>query len=152
VKRAGGVVRRRAATVAPEVADVLAGLRERGFRLTAPRQFVIEVLAATDEHLSVEQIHSQVAKISAAVNLSTVHRTVGTLLDEEIVHAVPTRRGLTYGLARDHHNHTLCRVCGATSMLADRVAGVAGLPAGFAAEAVIVYGRCADCAAADAPP
>jgi Fe2+ or Zn2+ uptake regulation protein len=127
-----------------EADRVLAELRERGFRLTAPRQLVIQVLAAADTHLCVEQIHAEVSKISSAVNLSTVHRTVATLLDEHIVHAVPTRRGLSYGLARDHHHHTLCQSCGRTTVLTGDVT-YPGLPVGFHAEAMVIYGRCADC-------
>jgi Fe2+ or Zn2+ uptake regulation protein len=142
----GTTDQRRAAGVGAEVAAVLAGLRARGLRLTAPRQFVIEVLAAADTHLSVEQIHTEVVRSAPAVNLSTVHRTLATLLDEQIVHAVPTRRGLTYGLARGHRHHTLCRVCGRTDILADPTVSLPGLPAGFEAEAVIVYGRCGTCA------
>lgn len=130
---------------ASETADILADLRTRGLRLTAPRQFVVEVLAAADTHLSVEQIHTAVTRISPAVNLSTVHRTVATLLDEQIVHAVPTRRGLIYGLARDHRHHTLCRVCSRTDVLTEQHTTLAGLPDGFVAEAVIVYGHCGGC-------
>jgi Fe2+ or Zn2+ uptake regulation protein len=124
---------------------VLAELRERGFRLTAPRQFVIQALTAADGHLSVEQIHAEVSKISPAVNLSTVHRTVSTLLEENIVHAVPTRRGLSYGLARDHRHHTLCQRCGHTTVV-DGEVSYPGLPAGFRPEAMVIYGRCAGCA------
>jgi Fe2+ or Zn2+ uptake regulation protein len=124
---------------------VLSELRERGFRLTAPRQFVIEALAAADGHLCVEQIHAEVSKISSAVNLSTVHRTVSTLLEEDIVHAVPTRRGLSYGLARDHRHHTLCQGCGQTTVVEGEISHP-GLPAGFRPEAMVIYGRCARCA------
>jgi Fe2+ or Zn2+ uptake regulation protein len=123
-------------------------LRERGFRLTAPRQFVIEALAAARTHLYVEQIHAEVSKVSSAVNLSTVHRTVSTLLGERIVHAVPTRRGLSYGLARDHQHHTLCRSCGDTTVIDGQVPYPAGVPDGFQPEAMIIYGRCPACRAA----
>jgi Fe2+ or Zn2+ uptake regulation protein len=129
----------------PDADWVLTELRERGFRVTAPRQFVIEALAAADGHLCVEQIHAEVAKVSSAVNLSTVHRTVSTLLEEEIVHAVPTRRGLSYGLARGHRHHTLCQRCGQTTVV-DGEVGYPGLPAGFRPEAVVIYGLCPRCA------
>jgi Fur family ferric uptake transcriptional regulator len=124
---------------------VLGELRERGFRLTAPRQFVIQALAAADGHLCVEQIHAEVSKTSPAVNLSTVHRTVSTLLEEHIVHAVPTRRGLSYGLARNHCHHTLCQSCGRTSVVEGEVSYPA-LPGGFRPEAMVIYGLCARCA------
>lgn len=129
----------------PDVGGLLEELRRSGLRLTAARQFVVEVLAAAEGHLPVDRIHAEVSQRSPAVNLSTVHRTLATLLDEQVVHAVPTRRGLTYGLAHGHRHHTLCRECGRTAEIGDQAVDVAALPAGFRAEAVIVYGRCAAC-------
>ena len=73
------------------------------------------VLADADGHLHIEQIHTEVAKIRPAVNLTTVHRFIAVLLDEHLVHATPTGRGLSYGLATGHRHHAQCRSCGHTS-------------------------------------
>ena len=135
------------------VAAVIQGMRERGFRMTASRQFVIQALDAATGHLSADQLHAAITAAGGTTDLSTVHRTLATLLDEGIVHATPTRRGLTYGLTHDAHQHALCDNCGRTfSIAAEHARYPAGLPTGFQPSALVIHGRCADCVDADSPP
>src|SRR5690348_11235276 len=61
----------------PQLADEL---RSRGLRLTAQRQLVLEAVFALG-HATPDQIHAQVSKTAAGVNITTVYRTL-ELLEE----------------------------------------------------------------------
>jgi len=56
-------------------------LKERGHRLTPQRMAVLRILAASEEHPSVEQIYERVKADFPMTSLATVYKTV-TLLKE----------------------------------------------------------------------
>ena len=72
--------------------DELAGvLRARGLRLTAPRQMVLEAVYGLG-HATPDQIHAEVAKRAAGVNITTVYRTLELLEELGLVsHALAVR-------------------------------------------------------------
>ena len=63
------------------VDEMVAHLREDGRRLTPQRVAVIRILAASDEHLSVQQIYERVQDEFPTTSLATIYKTV-TLLKE----------------------------------------------------------------------
>lgn len=88
-------------------------LRSRGHRLTPQRELV---LAAVDllGHATVEEVHQEVARHSASVNISTVYRTL-TLLDElGLVRQVylTDRTPVYHSRAVPAHVHLTCEGCG----------------------------------------
>lgn len=90
-------------------------LRSRGLRRTPSRIAVLAVLEPVDGHLSVAEIHQRVAaSMPAAPDLATVYRTVTTLVEQGVLHALSVDGGLTtYGLAAHPHHHAVCTRCGA---------------------------------------
>lgn len=91
-------------------------LRSRGLRRTPSRVAVLAVLEPVDGHLSVADIHQRVLAATGAggPDLATVYRTVTTLVDHGVVHALAVDGGLTtYGLAEHPHHHAVCTECGA---------------------------------------
>lgn len=93
-------------------------LRERGLRRMASRIAVLTVLEPVHGHLSVAEIHQRLADTSAAdaqpPDLATVYRTVTTLVEQGMLHALTVEGGVTtYGLADDPHHHAVCTQCGA---------------------------------------
>ena len=94
------------------MSDWQARLRESGHRLTPQRELVLAAVE-TLGHATPDEIYAEVRTHSAAINLSTVYRTL-ELLDELglIHHAHLTDRAPTYHSTTGHeHSHLVCRQC-----------------------------------------
>ncbi len=91
---------------------ILSRLRAQGRRITTSRRAVIEVLAGTNEHLTVEDIAVRVQAEHEEIHLSTVYRTLESLESWDVIehihrgHAPPIHH-LTHA-----HPHLVCEVCG----------------------------------------
>jgi Fur family ferric uptake transcriptional regulator len=99
--------------ISSDLADVL---RARGLRLTAQRQLVLEAVYGLG-HATPDQIHAQVSKTAAGVNITTVYRTL-ELLEELglITHAHLSHGAPTYHpIGEDQHAHLVCRACGSVA-------------------------------------
>lgn len=87
-----------------------------GYRMTVPRQAIMDVLCGSGKHLSAEEIYMRVHKTYSNIGLATVYRTLELL----------TRMGLAvkfdfgdgrarYEPAGDnekaHHHHLICTKC-----------------------------------------
>lgn len=88
-------------------------LRSRGLRLTAQRQLVLEAVHALG-HATPDQVHAQVAKTAAGVNITTVYRTLelleelGLVTHAHLSHGAPT----FHAVGEQQHVHLVCRTCG----------------------------------------
>jgi Fur family ferric uptake transcriptional regulator len=92
-------------------------LRVRGLRRMASRIQVLAVLELVNGHLPVAEIHQRLrASVPAGVqapDLATIYRTVTTLVDQGVLHALILDDGVTtYGLATAPHHHAVCTRCG----------------------------------------
>lgn len=133
----------------------LAQLREAGQRLTAARGAVLEVLSASASHLTAAQIHHELTAGRTRLELSTVHRTLDTLVGLGLVHAVPTAAAVTYGLADWAHHHAVCTGCGAIDEISADDLGAAVAVVANASQhhldpadtrgGLVLYARCARC-------
>src|SRR3954471_9169306 len=87
-------------------------LREKGYRLTPQRELV---LSAVDRlgHATPDEVLGAVREQSAAVNISTVYRTLELLEELGLVrHTHITDRTPTYhSTATPQHVHLVCRGC-----------------------------------------
>lgn len=91
--------------------DLMAVLEERGYRATAPRRSVVNLLDQKKEvGFSVEEICHELPDVGRA----TVYRTIKILLEAGVVCKLALPDGAPkYSLARfDHHHHTICTRCG----------------------------------------
>ena len=90
-------------------------LRERGYRITPQRMLILDVLRASDRHISAEEIYAQVYDEYPHINISTVYRTLELLTSLGLA----TRTDLGEGRVRYHHaekgqhHHLVCENCGA---------------------------------------
>ncbi|MDP8299711.1 MAG: transcriptional repressor [Candidatus Tantalella remota] len=87
-----------------------------GYRMTVPRQAIIEVLQKTKKHLSAEDIYMEVHKIFPQVGLTTVYRTLELLTDMGMIYKFDFREGraryeMVEGLKKEHHHHLVCTKC-----------------------------------------
>ena len=92
-------------------------LRARGLRRMPSRIAVLAVLEPVDGHLSVADIHQRILEVTPTgtqpPDLATVYRTVTTLVEQGVLHALAVEGGVsTYGLAERPHHHAVCTSCG----------------------------------------
>ncbi len=78
---------------------------------------VLAVLEPFDGHLSVAEIRQRILDATPAAgqppDVATVYRTVTTLVDQGVLHALAVEGGVTtYGLAGAPHHHAVCTECG----------------------------------------
>jgi Fur family transcriptional regulator, ferric uptake regulator len=90
-------------------------LQGEGYKLTRPRQAVLQVLAASGEHLSPAEVYARGKAIYPRLGLVTVYRTLEILTDLGLIKRVHLDDGChTYAAsALGHNHHMVCTVCGA---------------------------------------
>lgn len=137
----------------PDWSAVRERLRARGLRWTPQRRTLIDVLAATDGHVTGAELVERCREVDPATTPSTVYRTLDVLEQLGLVrhgHGADGREEF-HVLPDAEHGHLHCRGCGATLEIdADEAAAfVAALEArhGFAIDLshITVVGRCAGC-------
>lgn len=136
----------------PSDGDWQRTLREKGYRLTPQRELVLSAVDALG-HATPDEVLAKVREQSAAVNISTVYRTLELLEELGLVrHTHITDRTPTYhSKATPDHVHLVCRGCGA--VLEAKPEEFAELTAaleqqhGFEADIghLTVFGRCRNC-------
>lgn len=129
-------------------------LRERGLRWTPQRRTVIEVLAASDGHITGADLVERCRARDPSTIPSTVYRTLDVLEQLGLLrhgHGADGREEF-HVLPAPEHGHLHCSVCGTTwEMGASRAAAVAEAfraDDGFEIDIghVTLVGRCRDCA------
>jgi len=97
-------------------------LRSRGLRLTPQRQLVLEAVYKLG-HATPDQVHAEVAKTAAGVNITTIYRTLELLEQLSLVtHAHLSHGAPTYhAIGDEEHAHLVCRACGAIMEIAPEV-------------------------------
>lgn len=133
-------------------------LRRHGLRCTAPRLAVASVLFAVPDagHLTAQEIVTMLDERGDPVDLTTIYRTLATLVDVGVLHALTVNeRTTTYGLTANPHHHAVCTSCGAViEVPAEQLsAALAHASDGsqFALSAtagLTLHGMCPDCQAA----
>ena len=89
-----------------------------GYRLTIPREAILDVLSRTSRHLSAEDIFLAVHKVYPAIGLTTIYRTLELLVQMRLVFKFDFGdKRARYELAEGtkgirHHHHLVCTKCG----------------------------------------
>jgi len=89
------------------------GLRAKGFRITAARKAVIELLAKNTKPLGALDAHALLKKNKIAINPTTVYRELQFLAGRGILKTVQFQDGVQrYELSSlPHHHHFVCLTC-----------------------------------------
>jgi Fe2+ or Zn2+ uptake regulation protein len=137
------------------MSDLLERLRERGWRLTAQRRVVAEVLDGDHVHLTADEVHARAARRLPEISRATVYNAL-----RELVHRGEVLEVSTDGRAKRYdpnahrpHHHLLCSRCGSMRDVRPTGDPLADLPPsqsfGFTvSEVEVTYrGICPDCAA-----
>ncbi len=135
------------------ISELLQRLRDRGWRLTAQRRVVAEVLAGEHVHLTADAVYSRAQLLLPEISLATVYNTLNELVDMGEVREIATGDGPKRYDPNTNttHHHLYCVACGALRDVnptgADRLVLSPGEQHGFQLLGVdIVFrGLCPDC-------
>jgi len=122
-------------------------------RATRQRASVTALMARTDEFLSAQEIYAALRTSGARVGLTTVYRTVASLVEAGELDSLRTAQGETVyrRCGTHHHHHLVCRRCGRTVEVegpaVERWASEVANEHGFTdiAHTVEIFGLCASC-------
>ncbi len=95
--------------------DISHQLSELGYRLTPQRVMIVSAIENSDDHISAEEIYTQVLAKYPYVNISTVYRTLELLKQLGLVTETDLGGGRVryHPAGKGHHHHLVCRECGA---------------------------------------
>jgi len=84
--------------------------------MTPQRMMILSAIENTDDHISAEEIYSQVVAKYPNVNISTVYRTLELLKRLGLVTETDLGEGRVryHPAEKGHHHHLVCRECGTT--------------------------------------
>ncbi|WP_132991696.1 Fur family transcriptional regulator [Gordonia zhaorongruii] len=124
-----------------------------GQRSTKQRAAIADVLAATDDFLSAQQLHDKLRDRGESIGLTTVYRNLQALTDADQIDAIWDGSGETRyrHCSTGHHHHLVCRECGTTVEVqadpVERWASKIATENGFTdiTHTVEIFGTCADC-------
>ena len=93
--------------------QMLSKLRSHDFRITPQRLAVLKVLAASEDHPSVEQIYEKVKAEFPTTSLATIYKIVALLkeLDELLELGFPDESNRYDGRKPFPHPHVICTKC-----------------------------------------
>lgn len=86
----------------------------RTLRNSKQRQVILDLLAASPEHMSAEEIYQKARDAQPNISLGTVYRNLDTLSEQGVI----IRTSFADGKARyemagpEHHHHLICLQCG----------------------------------------
>lgn len=88
-------------------------LKAANLKTTKKRMELINCLRHSDKPMTVEEVYLSLRK-SMQINLSTVYRALGALVDAKIINRQILLDGSNiYELCKDYHHHILtCKLCG----------------------------------------
>ncbi|MFH0768006.1 MAG: Fur family transcriptional regulator [Chloroflexota bacterium] len=97
------------------VRDIAGELSKQGYRMTPQRLMIFSAIENSDNHISAEEIYSQIVAKYPNVNISTVYRTLELLKQLGLVTETNLGEGRVryHPAEKGHHHHLVCRECGA---------------------------------------
>jgi Fe2+ or Zn2+ uptake regulation protein len=92
---------------------LIASLREKGYKLTAPRREIIAILSRDLTHPGAMDILHKVRKKASQVSLSTVYYTLDMLKKEGLIQELEFYdRDNRYDINVSNHINLICKKCG----------------------------------------
>jgi Fur family peroxide stress response transcriptional regulator len=95
------------------LAQMLAKIKGRDFRLTPQRLAILKILAASEEHPSVDDIYKEVRSKFPTTSIATVYKTIALLkeLNEVLELGFPDGSNRYDGNKPYPHPHAICMKC-----------------------------------------
>ena len=92
--------------------QIVASLRDEGFRITPQRIAIVDYLLKTEDHPSADHIHKVVRKRYPMVSLSTVYKTLHLLKEKKLVNEIEVEGESRFDAHTDDHINIVCIKCG----------------------------------------
>lgn len=98
----------------PRLESIKSKLRDRGFRLTPQRLQIVNILIASEEHPSAEQIFKEVRETFPTTSLATIYKTLLVLKEiGEVIELSFGEGGSRFDGHKPYpHPHVICTKCG----------------------------------------
>lgn len=89
--------------------DLESKAQEAGMRMTEQRRVIARVLAESDDHPDVEELHRRAVAQDAAISIATVYRTVRLFEEANILtrHEFGDGRARYEPVSEGHHDHLI---------------------------------------------
>ena len=88
--------------------DILAQLKNSGYKLTQPRKKVLDVLLHNHQAMSAQDIHKKINTVDKA----SVYRVLKLLQDLGLLNIESINNEKLYCLTKEPHHHVICKKCG----------------------------------------
>ena len=95
-----------------QMEQIVALLRDEGFRITPQRMAIVDYLLKTEDHPSADHIHKVVRKRYPMVSLSTVYKTLYLLKEKNLVNEIEVEGESRFDAHTDDHINIVCIKCG----------------------------------------
>ena len=95
-----------------QLEQVIALLRDDGFKITPQRTAIVDYLLRTEDHPSAELIHKVVRRKYPMVSLSTVYKTLELLRGKKLVNEIEVEGEARFDAHIDEHINLVCVSCG----------------------------------------
>lgn len=135
------------------VQAIISVLKDKGEKITPARKGILEVLAETDQLLSVAEIYEMLRVKEIFVNYSTVYRTLDLFLRYSLVEKLVISGEAKYKLVvhHQHIHHLICKECHSTQPITycpyDDLKDIIKTKTNFLPleHRLEIYGYCEDC-------
>lgn len=104
--------------------DLVAFLREKGYKITPQRRAVITALLESEKFPTAQQVLEFVKKTNPDMSLDTVYRNLALLIELNVVYEINTQSSagnvfeiLDLEQQKQHHHHLVCLICGKTECI-----------------------------------
>jgi len=95
-----------------QLEQIVASLRDEGFRVTPQRVAIVDYLLKTEDHPSAELIHKVIRKRYPMVSLSTIYKTLELLKEKKLVNEIEVEGEARFDAHTDEHINLVCMNCG----------------------------------------
>jgi Fur family ferric uptake transcriptional regulator len=94
--------------------DFAEALRRAGYKMTAPRKAIVQVLEQEGEHLSSGEVWALGRRIYPSLSRATVYRTLELLTNLGLIRPILLKdTAQRYVSGEGGHHHLVCSTCGA---------------------------------------
>lgn len=95
------------------IAQMLKRLKDQSFRLTPQRMAIVNILAESENHPTVDEVYQQVKTVFPSTSLATVYKTIALLkeLNEVLELGFPDGSNRYDGNKPFPHPHVICLHC-----------------------------------------
>ena len=119
-------------------------------RMTKQRMAILKCLSETGRPLCIEEILAYAAREIPQINLSTIYRTIKTLMEEEKIDLIdlPGEKTCYEIPQKNHHHYFLCNSCSKTYFINKCPKGLLEIvPEGFhlLGHSITLNGFCQEC-------